>query len=707
MNKSELPEDQEKLLERIRQLEEIMVFTQAIDNNERKNADPDQLKEEILENIEKIQDLKENYPVEMEQDQRVTKAIVSFEKELKEMVNKLDKGVPLDETEVKDKVEKDENKLIADTTKIVNEMKRKSAYLGLSDIPSKRGSESAKSNDVMSASKPIEPFEERKSLFLGIPPSKPQRKSVMKKEEATQSLKPIDPSEERKSIYTMPFQDKDKADKAPQTRKSVWKGQDQLAQSILIPESKPIEPSLERKSMMQKEAPGVGQRKSVWKGQDQSLNVPTQESQVQQSSSSIQPSKTPTFQSQISPPQNDLQSIRKSIWKAAEDEIYKNQQPKSDKKVSFTETPKTPTNPIKNFDSISEENEVSNRSEEDQDETAGEFMRHVQLTGCSGSITVIKIVRETDLAVGYSTGELALYSINDDFKLKSKGKEHFGSISALESGNLNVDEGGSGLKNLEVIMTGGNEADKTVVVWDAFTLQPLKRLNGHQHMVTSIVDIGDSATFVTSSMDGQIAFWNMRNPEPECIQILEDLRFPIITMKFDFDDGVLTAGTIDGQIGMWQLLIEDDLYVGCSLIRIVEMQGHVIEILRTSCLPRALITLESDFCIREYDLSTGKLSKTIRSDKPLIDVFLVEKAGAKKVILFTVDNANNLHRIKDWGKAPARMTLARTRDAEVSIKRYIGYNPRSQIFIKAQELLLITCDQSNQKLEINKLNIVD
>ena len=609
---------------------------------------------------------------------------------------------------MKEKVEKDENKLVAITAKILNDMKRKSAYMGLADIPSKRNSVLNNQQEPTFAHRPIDAYEERKSTYLGLAdipskknlvlnnqqeptfanrpidayeerksiglflPPKPQRKSMLKQDnEPINMMRPIDPYEERKSMYVEARQPQ-----VPQTRKSVWKGQEQMAESILIP-GKPIEPSMEKRSIFESQHTlGPVQRKSVWKGQE----------------SMAQPPK------QVSP--TEIIQVRKSIWKAAEDAVNEKNKPSPDKKVSFSQSP-----PIRGFDSASDEN--SNKTEEEVDEEAGEFLQHVQLTGCSGSITVIKIVKETDLAVGFSTGELALYSMADDFKLKFKAKEHLGSISALESGNLTIEEGGTGFRNMDVIMTGGNETDKTVVVWDASTFQPLKRLNGHQHMVTSIVDIGDSATFVTSSMDGQIAFWNMRSAEPECIQIVEDLRFPIITMKFDFDDGILTAGTIDGQIGMWQLLIEDDVYAGCSLLRIVEMQGHVIEILRSSCLPRALITLESDFCVREYDLVTGKLTKTVRSDKPLIDVFLVEKVGAKKVMLFTVDNASNLHRVKDWGKAPARMTLGRTREADVSIKRYIGYNPRSQIFIRGQDLLLITCDQSNQKLEINKLNISD
>ena len=177
-------------------------------------------------------------------------------------------------------------------------------------------------------------------------------------------------------------------------------------------------------------------------------------------------------------------------------------------------------------------------------------------------------------------------------------------------------------------------------------------------------------------------------------------------MEYDLDDGILSAGTLDGQICLWQVYMENDLYVGCSLIKVLSLEAHVLDIIRSSCLPRSIITLESDFSIREYDLGTGKLLKTVKADKPLVDVFVIEANGGRTAIVFAIDNANNLHRIPDWAECPTRLVLPSTPDAEVNIKRYVGYNHKSQIYIRSNELLLLTCDQSNQSITVNKLNIL-
>ncbi len=259
--------------------------------------------------------------------------------------------------------------------------------------------------------------------------------------------------------------------------------------------------------------------------------------------------------------------------------------------------------------------------------------------------------------------------------------------------------------NKEVLLTGGNEKDKTVVVWDVNTFQPIQKLKGHEHMVTCIVDLRDFATIVTGSMDSKLAFWDLRGQEPACIQILDDMRFPIVVMEFDADDGVLSTGTLDGQIGIWQIYLDSDVYAGCALTKMLSLECHVLDILRSSFMPKSIITLESDFSVREYDLNSGRLIRTVKADKPIVDIFIVEANGGRSIILFAIDNACNIHRIKDFTAAPAKLSLPKSPDSEVQIKRYIGYNPKSQIFINKNQLLLLTADQTNQTLAVNRLNL--
>lgn len=341
--------------------------------------------------------------------------------------------------------------------------------------------------------------------------------------------------------------------------------------------------------------------------------------------------------------------------------------------------------------------------EKEKENPPGTFVKKVALNSCEGAITVIKIIKETILAVGYSSGEIGFYSLTDNFKLLSKSQEHKGSITALESGDFGFN-GQSGMKNRQVLLSGGNEKDKGIVVWDIASFQPIKKMAGHKHMITSIIDLQDSATIVTGSMDSTISFWDLRNGG-DCIQILEDLRFPVIVMEYDSDESVLATGTLDGQLSVWQVYFENGIYLGCAVQYSLSLESHVLDVLRTSTLPGKLVTLESDFYVRLYELGSGRLLSTIKAPKPIIDVFIVEAQNSMPII-FAIDNSNGIYRLPDLRQPSPSSSLKEAKDTnEVHIKRYIGYNPKSQIFINGDSLYLLTADQIAQNLIINKLNM--
>jgi hypothetical protein len=338
------------------------------------------------------------------------------------------------------------------------------------------------------------------------------------------------------------------------------------------------------------------------------------------------------------------------------------------------------------------------------EERPGELVQIVSLTQCVGAITVIKVIRESLLAVGYSSGDVAFYSLDENFRFLIKHREHSGSVTAFETGDISIDAEGT-VMNREVLFSGGNEKDMTVIVWDTASLKPLKKLKGHNHMVTSIVDLRDSITIATGSMDSKVAFWDLREEEPLCIQIIEDMKFPIIVMEFDSDDGILSVGTLDGQIGLWQIYLENGEYIGCAMIKTLSLESHVLDILRTPGLPTSIITLESDFCVREYDIATGRLIKTVKGDKPLVDVFLIESTAGRGISLFALDHCAHLFRVKSWEDIPAKHQLPKGPEGEGFVKRYIGYNPRSQIYIKGMDLLMLSAQQSSQSLAVTRLNM--
>ena len=95
----------------------------------------------------------------------------------------------------------------------------------------------------------------------------------------------------------------------------------------------------------------------------------------------------------------------------------------------------------------------------------------------------------------------------------------------------------------------------------------------------------------------------------------------------------------------------------------------------------------------------------IKCDRPIIDAYIIENSGTQDVTLFVTDISNKVHRISSWNQSEESVLLKSGQETEAKVKRYIGYNPGSQIFIKGRELFLLTCDQQTRILNVNKLHL--
>ena len=783
------PGEDPALPEKIQMLENLISHLEraAQDRHARGVNRPDVIPESVAKHNDALDKIKSSYPIDTATDERVQGAVETFETEIQGLLQRQQQRgdqpgqsgrKPGTSDVAHKKLANQEEQAILELQDVLAEMKDllaesdpryrpRNDFNGDTDNKGNPRGENPRSSFKESEDekrsrhsfKESPPAAPRKSTILVVPPNggpAEERKSYFQNRNDTDALKNESNRTGASILVIPPKPDAQEMRKSqirydrpeePSSKKSILRPRttfedenppkSKIAESLLIPPSKG----------------NPSGRKSIWNSKE--WNDPKQD---QPQAMAPRESAATAFQ-------------RKSVWdvnkrRGADDPGAPEEEDEDDDSISQTprkEDPMKPTrprngsfgaqnpNPFKSQPSFKNDNQPSFRNESQQaknpeqfssntvtdDEEipeAGEFIGKVILSQCHGAITVIKTIDEKILAVGYSSGEVGFFSLDDDFKLLSKSKEHQSSISAMECAeidlNLNYPPPQPHIAQTRlrsVLFTGGNEKDKTIVIWDLRTFQPLQRMTGHQHMITSIVDLQDRATVATGGMDSKIAFWDLRPNEPECIQVIEDLSFPIIVMEFDRDDGVLTAGTLDGQIGLYQVYLEDGLYVGCALMRILALESHVLDILRSSCLPHSILTLESDFTIREYDSMTGKLNRVVRSHDPLIDIFIVEASSGKSAMIYAIDTHSNLHRIANWAAIPPGGTLVLPKKsdfstlgsgrstpknenplhaarAESGIKRFIGYNPKSQIFIKDYDLILLTADQANQSLLINKLN---
>jgi WD40 repeat protein len=306
----------------------------------------------------------------------------------------------------------------------------------------------------------------------------------------------------------------------------------------------------------------------------------------------------------------------------------------------------------------------------------------LDITEGEGSITVVKIIDDDKCAIGFTSGDLVFYDI-ENYKPLCGHREHTGAISTMEIAEIGI-KTKMGIENKKILLTGGSESECSVLVWDLLANEPLKRLSGHDHLISSIIDLGDGATIATASFDSKVAIWDL-SENFNCIQLLEEPTSPILCLDFNKDDNTLCTGGLDGTVNIWQVYYENGLYHGCAVKNKIKLGGHVIEISRSINLPNMLITLESDFTVRLYCLETAFLLKSFKSKAPFVDFMLVERPNLQP-FLYCLDNENEIHRFEDWkddGKTEySKLEYEDEGDMhdqeKVSyIKQFFGYSPKS------------------------------
>ena len=326
----------------------------------------------------------------------------------------------------------------------------------------------------------------------------------------------------------------------------------------------------------------------------------------------------------------------------------------------------------------------------------------------NGNITVVKVLDDDKTcAIGFSSGELIFYDLSTKQPI-SGHREHTGPISTMQTCYINL-KTPSGPQPTSILLTGGSEAESSVLVWNLDTNSAMKRLSGHEHLISSIIDLGDSASIATASFDAKVAIWDLSN-KFTCIQLLEDHGSPILCLDFNADDNTLCTGALDGSMILYKVFYQNGCYHGCAKKARMKVGGHVIEISRTLSLPNTVITLESDFAVRVYDVARGRLLKSFKGKNPFVDFVVIEKTaedGRRAPVLFAVDNKSDVHRFEDWefdGQVEYSQLGGGTEREQVAyIRQFFGYSPKCQVLIRGNGLYMLTSDQGRGSLVLQRL----
>lgn len=270
----------------------------------------------------------------------------------------------------------------------------------------------------------------------------------------------------------------------------------------------------------------------------------------------------------------------------------------------------------------------------------------INLEQSEGMITALKLIQDSYIAIAFSTGLLTLFNITENSFIWSS-KEHKGPISAMEVANITLDST-QGIQSKKVLLTGGSEEECSILVWDIETSQLLKKLSGHSHLISSIIDLNDNSSIATGSFDSKIAIWDLSDSF-NCIQLLEESSSPILSLDFSKEDQILCAGSLHGGVQIYKVFYneENGLYHGCAVIQKLNMDGHIIEATRFTAFPDFLISLQSDFEVKIHSIKSARLMRSFKGPNPFVDFVLVEKLE-NGPILFCVDNMNNILKYQNW-----------------------------------------------------------
>ena len=133
---------------------------------------------------------------------------------------------------------------------------------------------------------------------------------------------------------------------------------------------------------------------------------------------------------------------------------------------------------------------------------------------------------------------------------------HSSSINSMEVVFINFKDTATNLKLRtvglrKVLMTGGSESECSIIVWDLEHRKALKKLSGHKHQISCIVDLKDFAHVASSSFDSRVAIWDISNGF-SCKKILDCKNSPILSLNYNYEMGQLLAGYMDGTINVWK-----------------------------------------------------------------------------------------------------------------------------------------------------------
>ena len=103
-----------------------------------------------------------------------------------------------------------------------------------------------------------------------------------------------------------------------------------------------------------------------------------------------------------------------------------------------------------------------------------------------------------------------------------------------------------------------------------------------------------------------------------------------------------------------------------------------------------MITLESDFILRLYDIKKKEVVAQIAHEGPIVDFLVVESEKDKEPLIFATDNRNNILKFDLENSLRIRNKVEQKK---IGMSRFLGYAPKSQVYIKDNKVYFLSLGQ--------------
>ncbi|XP_061402586.1 WD repeat-containing protein 37-like [Musca vetustissima] len=196
----------------------------------------------------------------------------------------------------------------------------------------------------------------------------------------------------------------------------------------------------------------------------------------------------------------------------------------------------------------------------------------LQYTGHVGSVNSVKFHHNRDLVLtgsGDGTAHIWQAAVNWDVSKKGHSSEEElddsdeqvedrDRVDTLRTplcefqgpgGHLSVVVAADWLTNMDQIITGS--WDRTAILWDVETREPIQPLMGHDHELTHVSAHPTQRLVVTASRDSTFRLWDFRDPIPG-VSVFQGHTESVTSTVLTKDDKVV-SGSDDRTVKVWEL----------------------------------------------------------------------------------------------------------------------------------------------------------